>query len=160
MKRLVVFRHAKSEHPDGVADPERPLAKRGRADAGAAGQWLADHVGAIDLVICSPAVRARQTWEAAAAELTPQPPVRYEEEVYAASPDDLLAVTRDLPDNVSVAVLVGHNPAMEDLVGLLSGRAAELKTAAVAVFSWSGGWADAAPGTASLDEIAVPRGGS
>jgi phosphohistidine phosphatase len=156
-RRLVVVRHAKSDWPDGVPDLDRPLAARGRGDAAVLGRWLGAEVGPIDLVLCSPAVRARQTWELVAAELDPAPAVRADERLYDASAADLLAIVRDLPAGVQTAALVGHNPAMSDLAGQLSGESFELKTAAVAVLRWPGTWADAAPGAAELAARARPR---
>jgi phosphohistidine phosphatase len=160
-RRLVIVRHAKSDWSDGGPDADRPLAERGRRDAPAIGRWLvdrADLVGPIDLVLCSPAVRARQTWELAAAQLEPAPPVRDDERLYDASATDLLAIVRELPADVDTAAVVGHNPALTDLVRLLSGEPVELKTAAVAVLRWPGSWADAAPRVAELAVRAKPRG--
>jgi phosphohistidine phosphatase len=156
-RQLIVVRHAKSDRSMAVPDHQRPLADRGRREAPAIGTWLRDHVGRLDVVVCSPAVRARQTWELAASALAQSPPVTYDKRVYAASADDLLEVVTELPDEVSAAALVGHNPGLEDLVALLTGVSAELKTSAIAVLSWSGSWADAAPGAAALDQQATPR---
>lgn len=158
-RRLVLVRHAKSDWPDGVPDVGRALADRGRRDAPALGRWLRDEVPPLDLVLCSAAVRARQTWELAAAELDPAPRLIVTERLYGASAGDLLAVVYDLPDEAACAALVGHNPGLEDLAGLLSGtEVVSLKTAAVAVLRWSGAWAAAVPGSTTLDTHAEPRG--
>jgi len=156
-RTLVIVRHAKSEWPDGVPDNQRPLAGRGRKDAVALGRWLRDHLGRVDLAICSPAARARQTWELAAAQLRPVPRLVEDERVYAASADDLRDVVEHLPEDARTVVLVGHNPGLQDLVELLSGELAELKTAAVAVLSWPGTWVDLRPGKVDLDARAKPR---
>src|SRR5262245_46601501 len=95
---LVVVRHAKSDWSHGLPDHERPLAARGRRDAPAIGGWLAGHVGPVDLVLCSPAWRARQTWQLAAARLDPAPPVRQDDRLYGATPTELLTVLVALPD--------------------------------------------------------------
>ena len=63
MRTLVLMRHAKSDYPAGVPDHERPLAPRGTREAGLAGDWLREHAPAIDAVLCSSAVRTRQTLE-------------------------------------------------------------------------------------------------
>jgi phosphohistidine phosphatase len=158
-RTLVVVRHAKSDWPEGVPDDRRPLAPRGRRDAPAAGRWLHDQVGRIDLAVCSPAIRAQQTWELVAAELVPPlPRMVPDERVYAASVDALLGVVQDLPDDAATAVLVGHNPGLQDLVELLTGEMCELKTSAIGVLSWSGAWLDAAPQVAALAAHANPRG--
>src|SRR4051812_50149249 len=67
-RRLVLVRHAKTEQ--GEPDPSRRLTNRGRRDARAIGQWLAKNGVVPDLVVVSPAARARQTWEIAAPELS------------------------------------------------------------------------------------------
>lgn len=153
----MIVRHAKSDWSEDVPDAERPLAGRGRREAPAIGRWLRAHVGAIDLVVRSPAVRVRQTWELAVAELDAAPRVIDDERVYAATADDLLTVVRALPDDTSTVVLVGHNPGVQDLVTLLSGEPCELKTSALAVLSRAGSWAGVGPGGAVLEAQATPR---
>ncbi|OZV80042.1 hypothetical protein CA850_15085 [Micromonospora echinospora] len=64
-RTLVLLRHGKAERPEGIADWERALTERGHADAVAAGAWLARHGFRPDVVVCSPARRTRQTWQAA-----------------------------------------------------------------------------------------------
>jgi phosphohistidine phosphatase len=157
-RHLVILRHAKSAWPDGTPDRQRPLNERGRRDAAAAGRWLRDNVGRLDVVVCSPARRARQTWELAAAELPDPPAPRFDEDVYGASPSSLLTLIAALPDDAAAGLLIGHNPALQDLVALLSGQQREMKTSSVAVLAWRGGWADGAAGTALLREHATPRG--
>ncbi|SRR6266545_4111747 len=154
-RTLVVVRHAKSDWTNAMPDHERPLAERGRRDAPEIGRWLAGHVDRVDLVLCSPATRARQTWELASARLGQEPPVRYEDRIYAADP---LGVLDELPDEVGTAVLVGHNPALVELVSRLSGEAHELKTSAVVVLRWAGTWADVHARTAQVVGTALPRG--
>ncbi|MEV0324879.1 histidine phosphatase family protein [Micromonospora echinospora] len=64
-RTLVLLRHGKAERPEGIADRERALTERGHVDAAAAGAWLARHGFRPDVVVCSPARRTRQTWQAA-----------------------------------------------------------------------------------------------
>lgn len=158
MSLLVVLRHAKSAWPDGVPDAQRPLTARGRRDAPAAGRWLREHVGELAAAACSPAVRAQQTWRLVAAELDPAPAVALDDRIYAADPAALLAVVRDLPAGASTAAVVGHNPGLEDLVALLGGTAVPMRTAALAVLRWPGGWDRAGPRCAELEAHATPRG--
>jgi phosphohistidine phosphatase len=157
-RHLVVVRHAKSAWPDGVPDRERPLNGRGRRDAPAAGRWLRDHVRHLDTAVCSPAARARQTWELIAAELSDPPAVTLDDRLYGATLATLLAVVRDLPAPAGTSLLVGHNPGLEELVALLSGEEPGMKTSSVAVLAWSGGWTDVDGGTAELRDHATPRG--
>lgn len=160
-RTLVVLRHAKSAWPDGVPDAERPLAPRGRRDAPAVGRWLREHVAPVHEVVCSPALRARQTWHRVARALDAAAvPVRDDPRMYPGSAQQLLAVVRDLPDSATVALLIGHNPGMEDLVHLLSGTPAVLRTSALAVLTVPGDWADTGHGGATLTALATPRGGA
>jgi len=156
-RHLVLLRHAKSAWPDAVPDRSRPLTDRGRRDASAAGRWLREHLGKLDAVVCSPAERARQTWALVAAELDAPPDVHEDDRIYGAAPAVLLEVVRDLPDAVTTALLVGHNPGMEDLVALLSDEEREMKTASLAVLTWTGGWAGADDGSVSLQDHETPR---
>jgi phosphohistidine phosphatase len=165
-RRLVLFRHAKSEWPD-VADHDRPLAKRGRRDAPAVGRWLAASGYLPDAVICSTARRARETWELAATGLAAVAPaasrapgVRYEPRVYEATVLGLLMLVREFDDAWRTAVIVGHNPGLAELtVGLAGSDSAPglaFPTAAVAVLGLPGPWAEAAPGEARLLAFTVP----
>jgi len=154
-RTLVVVRHAKSDWNHGLPDDQRPLAPRGRRDAPAVGQWLTENVGAIDLVVCSTAVRARETLALAR---VPAAAVRHDERIYAASHQDLMSVLDELPADVGTAVLVGHNPGLSELVGTLTGDLLELKTSSVAVLTWQGGWPDVWARRASLVSHATPRG--
>ena len=149
-RTLVLLRHGKSDWSGDEADVDRPLADRGRRQAPKAGRWLATNLDRIDLAVVSPALRARSTWEMVSAELESLPPTRYDEQVYAASGEDLLDVVRGLDDELTTVVLVGHNPGMEDLASLLAGRWVSLVTSALAVFSLSGPWSAAGERPATL----------
>ncbi|PKW06360.1 phosphohistidine phosphatase [Streptomyces sp. 1222.5] len=168
MRRLMVLRHAKSAWPEGVQDHRRPLGPRGLRDAPAAGRALAEVGGLPDLALCSTAVRARRTWELAAAEWGTPPPVRYDRRLYAAGVADLLDVVREVPREVEALLLVGHNPGLEELVAELAGDGlddslerlrAKFPTSAIAILTWRGtGWPALGPGTALLTSFMVPRG--
>jgi phosphohistidine phosphatase len=135
------------------------LTGRGRRDAPAVGRWLSAQVPPIDLVLCSPAARAVQTWDLAATQLDPTPQVRHDQRLYDASADDLLAVTRELPSTASTVVLVGHNPGLEDFLQLLTGAVQLLKTSAIAVMTTPATWAEAPTESWALKAQATPRGG-
>jgi phosphohistidine phosphatase len=157
-RTLVLLRHAKSAWPPETPDAARPLAARGCRDAPAVGRWLREQLPGIDIVVCSPAVRAIQTWGLAAAQLEAAPRVRQDERLYDASAQDLVKVTQELPQQASVAVLVGHNPGLEDLLTLLTGATEPLKTSAIAVITTPGGWEQARSGSGTLAALATPRG--
>jgi phosphohistidine phosphatase len=165
-RQLIVLRHAKSDWPD-VPDHERPLAKRGRRDAPAVGRWLRDAGIRPDLVVCSTARRARETWELAAEKLGGDVPVEYDRRLYGASADELLSVVHEAPEAVQTMLLVGHNPAMQRLALTLAGTAdgdalervdSDFGTSALAVLDVPGSWAELVPGGARLTTFAKPRG--
>ena len=124
-RRLVLLRHAKSDWPD-VADHERPLAKRGRRDAPAVGRWLGESGYVPDAVVCSTALRARQTWELVSSGLAAvvpgaSPAVRYEPRVYEATVLGLLMLIREFPPDWRTALVIGHNPGLAELTSGLAG---------------------------------------
>jgi phosphohistidine phosphatase len=157
-RTLILFRHSKSDQSSSGADIDRPLNARGRSQAPEAGRWLAENVDEIDLVVVSPAHRARTTWELASAELGRQPETRIDDRLYGATVSDLLGVVRDLPEDARTVVMVGHNPGFEDLASLLTNESVELPTSAIAVLTSDTGWASAGDSWASLRVSGRPPG--
>ena len=155
---LVVLRHAKSDWSTGRGDRDRPLSGRGRRQAPEAGRWLAEHGPVPDQVVVSPAVRARRTWDLVAAELPGPLPTRVDERVYDASPDELLAVLADLPRSARTALLVGHNPGLEELVEHLVGEHVRLPTSALAVVDVPESWSGLGQGSGTLRASGRPPG--
>jgi phosphohistidine phosphatase len=175
-RTLLLFRHAKSAWPD-VPDHDRPLARRGVRAAPVMGRWLRNAGLVPGQVLCSTARRARETWQFAQAGLAASPPVTFDGRIYAAAPADLLAVIREVPPATGTLLLIGHNPAIEDLALLLAaapGAAAgpgpggsrpgdldrmrsKFPTAAVAVLEFAGSWPRLAAGRARLTAFVTPR---
>ena len=155
-RTLILLRHAKSDWSGDETDIARPLASRGRRQAPDAGRWLAANLDRVDLAIVSPAKRARSTWNLVAAELDVHPRKRIDDRVYTASDQELLAVVRELPDDIETVVLVGHNPGIEDLASFLTGESVTMPTSALAVITWPGPWATAGPDSAVLRAFGRP----
>jgi phosphohistidine phosphatase len=133
MKTLFLLRHAKSSWKDqDVADFERPLNDRGRKAAELVGKFIAKEDVTIDLVISSPAVRARQTIELVLKAAKRWPELRFDQRVYEASPARLLEIVTQIEDDRKSVLLVGHNPGMEELVTLLVGVETHMPTASLA----------------------------
>jgi phosphohistidine phosphatase len=153
---LILLRHAKSDWSGDEADFDRPLAARGRRQAPEAGAWLASHIDRIDLAVVSAANRARTTWELAAAEMATPPETRIDDRLYAASDRELLTIVRALPPDAETAVLVGHNPGLEDLAATLTGQDTALPTSAMAVIAVLRPWSEAGPHTAELRSAGRP----
>lgn len=132
MKTLLVMRHAKSSWSDDrLADHDRPLNERGRRDAPRMGRLLAEQGLAPDAILCSSAVRARDTAELVAEESGAEAPA-VRPMLYGGDVADYLAALRRLPDEVDVALVVGHNPTVSELVDALADADEAMPTAAVA----------------------------
>lgn len=134
-RTLIVVRHAKSDWSAPVADHDRPLAARGRRQAPDVGRWMAEHLDVPDLALVSTATRARQTWDLIAAQLPAPPPIRSEPGAYTYSGHELLDVLAGLPEDARTVVLVGHNPAVEELIEILTGQWARMPTSSLAVLT-------------------------
>ena len=168
MRRLILFRHAKSDWSDeGRDDHDRPLAERGRRAAGPMGAWLAGRGFRPDLVLCSTARRARATWELARGAFSPSPKATYDADIYHASPGALLGVVQGAPSAIQTLMIVGHNPGLEQFVEMLASkgdpearRALSVKfpTAAIAVLDFPfDDWASVTAGSGRLDRFATPK---
>ena len=123
MRTLTIIRHGKAESDGpGRKDFNRALTSRGRKDVRSMAKLLANAPPPIDLIVSSPAKRARETAEIIADKLNFQHPILGQEEIYNAKANALLAALQNLPEDAQHIALVGHNPGMEGLVaGLSSG---------------------------------------
>jgi len=121
MRSLHLLRHAKSSWKEDVGDRERRLNKRGREAARRVGRRLPATVGVLDLVLCSSAVRTRETMELVLADYKSPPRSMIEDELYAASAETLLDRLRRLDDDSRNVLLVGHNPGLHELAVKLAG---------------------------------------
>jgi phosphohistidine phosphatase len=123
VKDLVLFRHAKAMPPmPGQADHDRPLAARGRADAAAMARWMAEAGWRPDLVLCSDAARTRETLEILRTAI-PIGRTAIETGLYLASTQDLRARIRRIDPAAQAAMIIGHNPGLEELARGLAGGA-------------------------------------
>lgn len=164
MPRLLLLRHAKSAWPAGVADRERPLARRGLRAAPLMGGYIADEGLIPDRVLVSPARRTAETWELASHDWRRQPWHGFEEGIYEATPSELLDVVRHRGEGGSSLMLVGHNPGMEEFARelLLPEEAVRLPvkypTAGLAVIDLPAArWADVAPKSGTLERFVTPK---
>jgi phosphohistidine phosphatase len=116
-----------------------------------------------DRVVSSTARRARQTTELALKAAKYKGDVEFTDEIYEASPEDLLDLVRRQPDGAETVLLVGHNPGFEDVLSLLCGTGdvparITVPTAALACVECEvASWADVGPGCGSLAWFAVPK---
>ena len=162
-RTLIVMRHAKSSWGTSEPDHQRPLNKRGRQDALAAGAILADYP--LDAVLSSSATRTRQTWQRAAEGGAQCADVEFTDALYGAWTDAVIELAGELEDSVSTALLLGHEPTVSSVVHRLAEpseltdqAAAGFTTCAMAFLEFHGTWAELAPGRARLVRFEVPRG--
>ncbi len=176
---LWLLRHAKAvtDPPSGGSDFDRVLAPRGRRDAAALGRLFAGQAEALGpalrgvprptVALVSPAARTAQTAELVLAALTDPPESRLEDGLYGADPEEVLALLRALPDEVSSAMVVGHNPTAHALAqGLIAahdkkGRSLGVRhgfpTCALGVYAFTmERWGDVATQSATLVALMAP----
>ena len=169
MKTLLLLRHAKSDwnHP-GLADFDRPLAQRGRKAAVRMGKLLLREGLLPDLVLCSAAARAQETWHRAAKRFDHDYDFKLLRSLYLASPMQLLRQIRRADRDSRCVLLIAHNPGMAGLGFRLAGPgsssadlerlAVKYPTAALACFDCGEApWADLDWGGARLTRLICPR---
>jgi phosphohistidine phosphatase len=168
MLTLSLLRHAKSSWDDAeLQDFDRPLSKRGESAGPRMGAYMAEQGLNPDLIICSPAVRARQTLDLVLPRLVGDPTVTFEDNFYLAAPSVMLARIRQIEANVRHAMIVGHDPGMHGLALELSGSgeaenlnalAAKFPTAGLAVIGFKvRDWSKIGPGKGRLQLFVTPK---
>jgi phosphohistidine phosphatase len=161
MKRLTLVRHAKSSWKDpGRADFDRPLSKRGKQDAPRMGERLAARGQRPDLILSSPARRARKTAKEIARKIgLPSERLVLEEKIYEAEPEALLEVVQSLDDRWENVMLVGHNPGLTDLGNLLADcEIANIPTCGVLCLDFAAAaWHNVAHGAGTLVFYDYPK---
>lgn len=159
---LLLIRHAKSDWGDpSRPDHERPLNARGRRDAPRMGAWIAAQGLVPSEVLCSDAVRTRETLELMLPAWAPPPRLGHRRELYHATPAAMLAVLEEA--DAPCVALVGHNPGIGELAARLARRAPgherwdDYPTCAVAALSFEGeDWAALREGSGEVLAFAVP----
>ena len=122
MKTLYLLRHAKSswKFPE-LDDFDRPLNKRGQGDTPLMGKRLRKRNILPDLIISSPAQRAKHTAQEVAQSMGySSTAILYDEAVYEASAETLLTTLQTVDNRVAVLLLAGHNPGMTELANKLT----------------------------------------
>jgi phosphohistidine phosphatase len=169
MLRLFLFRHAKSSWTDpGLDDHDRPLNPRGKRTAPLIGRFLRAQKLVPDLVLCSPARRARDTWKLASAELGTAPRLMTDEALYDfGNGGRILDAVRGKAETAKSVMVVGHNPSIERLAQRLIGKgdaklrkrlAEKYPTGALAVISFDAkDWDAVEDGKGTLSVFIRPR---
>jgi len=160
--RLVIARHATAASRAGSPDRERPLSAHGEREAAAAGAWLAASSVLPDQVMCSTALRTRETWDLIAKELPGDRPVSYEPAIYDNDVEELLELVRGTDPGARTLLLVGHNPAVYQLVLVLTedheGRDG-FPAGSLAIVELKVPWSEAGPGDGTLAAFWSPGQG-
>lgn len=168
MKTLFLLRHAKSNWDDpALEDWQRPLSKRGRAACELLARYMQDHGARPDLVLCSTAVRTRETCARLIESWPDSPRVSFDADLYLADTGYLLTAIHQVDDSNQSLMLIGHNPGLESLVALLAGHGAaasrhpsaeKFPTAALATLSFAAGtWRGVQPRAGTLVSLVTPR---
>jgi len=168
MLSLTLLRHAKSSWQDAsIEDFDRPLAPRGEAAAPRMGAYMAKQGLSPQLILCSPATRARQTLDLVLPQLPGEPTVEFEDALYLASASSLLARLRRIQANTTSVMVVGHDPGMHGLAVELAGKgdaaslrrlASKFPTAGLAVISFKASqWSQIKPRAGRLELFMAPR---
>jgi phosphohistidine phosphatase len=165
-RELLILRHAKSDWSSGASkDFDRPLAKRGKKDAPLVGAWLYREGLVPDLVISSPAERARQTAVKVCKSMDyKKKKIQWEGEVYAAGVEVFLRVLGRCSRDARTVLLVGHNPGLEDLIRFLAADELDdpadgklLPTATLVRLEMPDDWSALETGCAHLIAVTRPR---
>jgi phosphohistidine phosphatase len=153
LQKLILLRHAEAiETRPGGRDIDRELTALGERQAREVGAYLRDQGIEVDAVLCSSAVRARQTLEWLAMPVNPTR-IDVSENFYNAGTDTLLDALRALPDDCTVALLVGHAPGVPGVAFELADPKASdpsartvierrFPAAAIAQLEFAGAWAN------------------
>jgi phosphohistidine phosphatase len=168
MLTLSLLRHAKSSWDDtSLKDFDRPLSKRGENAGPRVGAYIAVQGLAPELILCSPAVRARQTLDLVLPHLAGGPTVVYEDAFYLAAPSVLLERIRRIEAKVRHAMIVGHDPGMQGLALDLSGAgeadtlqalAGKFPTGGLAVIRFKArDWSKVGPAKGRLELFVTPK---
>ena len=159
MKTLFLLRHAKSSRKDqSLPDFERPLNGRGKQAAEKVGRYLKRELIVPELVLSSPAARARETIERVAKAAKWSVEVRFDQRIYEAGGLRLLEVISQIENERKAVLLVGHNPGIEELLMLLAGESKKVPTGALMKLELkSSKWTTAADKRAKLAWLIKPR---
>ncbi|MGD2117513.1 MAG: histidine phosphatase family protein [Chromatiales bacterium] len=136
-RQLLILRHG--EAGSGPVDFERQLTGKGIEDTHQAGQWLAARSLLPELVLCSPAVRTRQTLQSAVAGMALEPASQFPESLYNADTQTLAELIHQ-QQQIQRLLLIGHNPGLSIIASTLVGRSLALSPASLLLLEFEGDW--------------------
>ncbi len=128
------MRHAKSDWTnDDLNDFERPLNERGLKTAPLMGELMKSKQFQPDLILSSPATRAKETAELVKKSAGFDGEINFDERIYEASPSRLIEVLEEQSDEFDSILFIGHNPGFEGIIRFLTAKIEPMPTAALAV---------------------------
>ena len=149
IRQLLVLRHGEADKGSGIEDFDRALALRGYAEVELVAKWLLREGFVPDLILGSSAERAAATAFHVGRILDlNETQIAIDQSLYLATKTILLDLIFKLPDEANRAMIVGHNPGLEDLVSFVGGydsfvnAGGKMMTATVACLEFEGEWAE------------------
>lgn len=159
---LIVLRHGKSRRDLPLPDRERPLAERGKLDIPRVAGYAAEREFLPELILCSSAVRARETAELFQEETGDGAELVQVQDLYLAGTEEILSCLGSAPADIRKLMVVGHNPGLEDLCLHLAGTEFphdHLPTGSLVVFALDAdNWGAISPSTTRFLELLRPKG--
>ncbi len=164
MKQILLLRHAKSswEH-EGLQDFDRPLASRGLRDAPAMGYFIRKTAHKPDMIVSSPAQRAKETTELVLEGMKGSTEIiHWNKDMYFGSMKNYLEAIQQADKWVERIMLVGHNPTIENTAAALSGSersgSIRMPTAAlVCLNTYAAEWKQVNWATCQLVWMMIPK---
>ena len=156
--QLYMIRHAKAKSAaDGQEDIDRELSGTGKKAARRLAAKLRELPQSPSMILCSPAVRARQTCGI----LTMAPDylgqLTYCPELYHADAEDYYSILAQYGGSADPLAVVAHNPAIEKFLEALTGEEHRMKTANAAILDCEcTRWDQLKESSVLLREIVVP----
>jgi len=115
-KRIILYRHAKSSWEDlNIDDYDRQLNSKGLLDAEHMANSIGTKIILPDLIICSGAVRTRQTIDALRKK-NPFIEIEYDDNLYLAESFAIDFLVSEVANEIETLLICGHNPGLTDFL--------------------------------------------
>lgn len=162
MKKLYLLRHAKSAHPQGIDDHNRPLDEEGKRECKVMSAYFIKNNVKPGLVLCSDSVRTTNTAKNIFQDIRTINIV-YNKKLYNATAGEILKEIAKVPDDSAEIMVIGHNPGIGQLAFILAGQGdkdvlaqikSEYPTCALTEYSFNiEKWNDIGPGVGKLERF-------
>lgn len=158
MKKILIMRHAKSDWSDGsLRDFDRPLNNRGNKAAPLIGKEIKKLKLIPELIISSPALRARMTAEAVADNCEYKKDIIWNDSFYFGYTSEIINAIRNVDDAIESVMIFGHDPTWSTVAEILSGEFISMKTADVVILEFEGKWKKVGEGKCKLVKYLSPK---